>query len=74
MKSNEMDREHQDYKRHISNIINIKPEVDCKAPTKFTHIRPKNFKEDFFKKREHLIQNNILVSKILNAKVRYYFV
>ena len=49
--------------------MNVKAAVDCRAPTKFTHIRHKNYKEQFFRKREHLQDNNILVSKILNAKV-----
>lgn len=62
-------RDHRDYRRHISNIINVKPEVNCGRPTKFKHIRPKNFKEEFFRKREHALENNILVAKILNAKV-----
>ena len=68
-------REHQDYKRHISNIINVKSEVDNRRPagTKFTHMRSKNFKEDFFRKREHLLENNILVTKILKAKVSVEF-
>jgi hypothetical protein len=47
----------------------VKPEVNCGHPTKFKHIRPKNFKEEFFRKREHALENNILVAKILNAKV-----
>lgn len=68
---NSRGREHQDYKRHISNIINVRSEVDNRRPiaTKFTHIRPKNFKEDFFRRREYLLENNILVTKILKAKV-----
>jgi hypothetical protein len=49
----------------------VKPEVNCRRPTKFTHIRPKNYKEEFFRKREHAIENNILVAKILNAKSNY---
>ncbi len=47
----------------------MKAAVDCRAPSKFTHIRHKEYKEQFFRKREHLNENNILVSKILNAKV-----
>jgi len=49
----------------------VKSEVDNRrpGPTKFTHIRSKNFKEDFFRRREHLLENNILVTKILKAKV-----
>ena len=47
----------------------MKAAVDTRAPSKFTHIRHKNYKEQFFRKREHLNDNNILVSKILNARV-----
>ena len=47
----------------------MKAAVNTSAPTKFTHIRHKNYKEQFFRKREHLNDNNILVSKILNARV-----
>jgi hypothetical protein len=47
----------------------MKAAVDTRAPAKFTHIRHKNYKEQFFRKREHLNDNNILVSKILNARV-----
>ena len=49
----------------------MKAAVDTRAPSKFTHIRHKNYKEQFFRKREHLNDNNILVSKILNARVLY---
>lgn len=48
-------RQHDDYKRHITNLINIKSAVDNKAPSKFTHLRQKNYKEEFFKKREIII-------------------
>ena len=53
----------------------MKSEVDNRRPagTKFTHMRSKNFKEDFFRKREHLLENNILVTKILKAKVSVEF-
>jgi len=51
----------------------MKAAVDCRSPSKFTHIRHKEYKEQFFRKREHLNENNILVSKILNAKVNYSF-
>jgi hypothetical protein len=65
-------QEHQDYKRHISNIINAKALVDSRAPTRFNHIRQKDFKEQFFKKRDQLHDNKLLVSKILNAKVCFF--
>lgn len=42
-------REHDDYKRHIKNLINSKAAVNNKEPDRFTHIRPKTFKEDMFK-------------------------
>eukprot|EP00347_Sterkiella_histriomuscorum_P014020 403362468 len=60
--------EHENYKRHIKNIIKIKPQVDNKSPTKFGHIRNKDFKEQLFKKRERQIENNHLVAKILQVK------
>ncbi len=49
--------------------MNIKPSVDNRAPAKRQHMRPNNFKEQLFQQRERKIENNILVSKILQAKV-----
>jgi hypothetical protein len=50
----------------------MRPSVDNKEPTRFNHLRSKNYKEEFFKKREVQIENNLLVSKILQNQVSLF--
>lgn len=61
---------HNEYKHHLNSLFSIKGQVDMTEPktNKFTHLRPKTFKQDAFREREVQQENDNLVLKILHIR------
>lgn len=61
---------HNEYKHHLNSLFKVKGRVDFSEPktNKFTHLRPKTFKQDAFREREVQAENDNLVLKILHIR------
>ena len=61
---------HNEYKHHLNSLFKVKGRVDSSEPrtSKFTHLRPKTFKQDAFREREVQVENDNLVLKILHIR------